>query len=55
MRSGLFEGCHLYGMPFERQIEVEEVCQADRYNYSPLYWRMRRHFWNRRWPFNRGW
>jgi len=51
----MFEGCHLYGMPFERKEEVEEARAFDPYRY-PLYWRMHRHTRYRRWPYrNWGW
>ncbi|MCL2839283.1 MAG: hypothetical protein FWE05_00800 [Defluviitaleaceae bacterium] len=55
----MYDGCHLYGMPFERREENIEEARAiyDPYSY-PLYWRMRRHFRNRSWPYDyyrRGW
>ena len=55
--DGRFDGCYLYGMPFTpRAAAVEEARAFDFGGYSPLYWRMRRHFRNRRWPFNHyGW
>ena len=56
--DGRFDGCYLYGMPFEARAEAEEARAFNRFDrYPPIYWRMRRHFWNRRWPFHHrhGW
>ena len=50
MRAGIFDGCILYGMPFEKKEEEKEF-RFDR--FPPLYWRMNRSL-RYRWPYS-GW
>ncbi|MCL2373527.1 MAG: hypothetical protein FWC78_09040 [Defluviitaleaceae bacterium] len=44
MNLGNYDNCYLYGMPYVRPEEIEERP----FRYPPLYMRMRRHFWRRR-------